>query len=296
MWHEVRPKATAYGLARSGGNGTLIARCRECSRRQGQHQPEDDRGRLLTSTAAYWTIRHVSQPIEHRWRGPITDAEMVALVTAHGGQAEARWWDQVRPHSLGWVTARLQDGGLVGFVNVAWDGGDHAFLLDTKVASEHQRQGIATALVGHAAQHAKAAGCEWLHVDFEEHLAAFYFDTCGFQPTPAGLIRLSMHRHDQEPAGLKAGSPTAEVGLSPSDSWGLARALLLTECRHGLVRPTRWLHVCERPQAGSKRAARGGCNGPSGSAVVRCLGCTAPARISNSGRSRSDRFSLDQRP
>ena len=128
--------------------------------------------------------------IEYRWRGPVTDTEMVALVAAHGGQSAAGWWDQVRPYSLGWVTARLPGADLVGFVNVAWDGGDHALLLDTKVAGEHQRRGIATELVGRAARHAKAAGCEWLHVDFEEGLAAFYFDACGFRPTPAGLIHL----------------------------------------------------------------------------------------------------------
>ena len=91
------------------------------------------------------------------------------------------------------MTARLPGGGLIGFVNVAWDGGDHAFLLDTKVAREHQRQGIATALVGHAVRHAQAAGCEWLHVDFEPHLAALYFDACGFQSTSAGVIHLSTH-------------------------------------------------------------------------------------------------------
>jgi GNAT superfamily N-acetyltransferase len=126
---------------------------------------------------------------------------MVALVRAHGGQPAAGWWDQIRPCSLGWVTARLQGGGgLVGFVNVSWDGGDHAFLLDTKVAVDHQRQDIGTALVGHAVAHARAAGCEWLHVDFEEHLTAFYFDACGFRPTPAGLIHLATHRHDQGPA------------------------------------------------------------------------------------------------
>jgi len=143
----------------------------------------------------------VSQPIEYRWRGSVTDAELVVLVTAHGGQAVAGWWDQIRPHSLGWVTARLQPGGgLVGFVNVVWDGGDHAFLLDTKVAGEYQGRGIATALVGHAARHAKEAGCEWLHVDFEQHLAAFYFDACGFRPTTAGLIHLPTHEHDREPA------------------------------------------------------------------------------------------------
>jgi ribosomal protein S18 acetylase RimI-like enzyme len=103
----------------------------------------------------------------------------------------AGWWDQIRPHSLGWVTARQPDGALVGFVDVAWDGGDHAFLLDTKVATKNQRQGIATALVGHAARHAQAAGCEWLHVDFEDHLAGFYLDACGFRRTAARLIHLA---------------------------------------------------------------------------------------------------------
>jgi ribosomal protein S18 acetylase RimI-like enzyme len=128
--------------------------------------------------------------VEYLWRGPITDAEMTELVRSHGGHAVPGWWDQIRPHSLGWVTARLADGTLAGFVNVAWDGGDHAFLLDTKVASRHQRQGIATELAARAASHAKAAGCEWLHVDFEEHLAPFYFGACGFRSTPAGLIHL----------------------------------------------------------------------------------------------------------
>ncbi len=84
----------------------------------------------------------MSSSIEYRWRGPVSGAEMVTLVRAHGGQGVAGWLDQIRPCSLGWVTARLQPhGGLAGFVNVAWDGGDHAFLLDTKVAAEHQRQG-----------------------------------------------------------------------------------------------------------------------------------------------------------
>jgi GNAT superfamily N-acetyltransferase len=125
---------------------------------------------------------------------PVSDAEMMTLITAHGGNAVPGWWDRIRPYSLGWVIARLPGDGLAGFVNVAWDGGDHAFLLDTKVARDHQRQGIATALVGHAVRHAQAAGCEWLHVDFEPHLAMFCLDACGFQSTPAGLIRLRQPR------------------------------------------------------------------------------------------------------
>ncbi|MDP9242624.1 MAG: hypothetical protein M3O84_05550 [Actinomycetota bacterium] len=34
------------------------------------------------------------------------------------------------------------------------------------------------------------AGCEWLHVDFDDHLRSFHFDACGFTPTNAGLIAL----------------------------------------------------------------------------------------------------------
>jgi ribosomal protein S18 acetylase RimI-like enzyme len=129
------------------------------------------------------------QPI-FRWRDPVNDHEIVELVRSHGGLAEQGWWDRIRPRSLGWVTARLADGSLVGFVNVAWDGGDHAFLLDTKTRSSLQGRGIGTKLVDVAARHAKAAGCEWLHVDFSYDLAPFYLDACGFRPTAAGLIHL----------------------------------------------------------------------------------------------------------
>jgi ribosomal protein S18 acetylase RimI-like enzyme len=128
--------------------------------------------------------------VSYRWRGAISDDEMVELVTSHGGRAVVGWWDRIRPHSLGWVTARDADGLLVGFVNVAWDGGDHAFLIDTKTRGSHQRRGIATEVVRQAVRHAQDAGCEWLHVDFEAELAPFYLDACGFRATDAGLVHL----------------------------------------------------------------------------------------------------------
>jgi GNAT superfamily N-acetyltransferase len=87
------------------------------------------------------------------------------------------------------VCARDGDA-LVGFVNVAWDGAVHAFVLDTMVTSAARRRGVGTQLVAVAVREARSAGCEWLHVDFEDHLRAFYFDTCGFVPTNAGLIAL----------------------------------------------------------------------------------------------------------
>jgi hypothetical protein len=49
---------------------------------------------------------------------------------------------------------------------------------------------MGTALVAIATNGARDAGCEWLHVDFEEHLRPFYLGSCGFTPTRAGLIAL----------------------------------------------------------------------------------------------------------
>jgi ribosomal protein S18 acetylase RimI-like enzyme len=128
--------------------------------------------------------------IEYVWRGELADGEMLDLVTSHGGQAVAGWWDQIRNHSLGWVTARTESGALIGFVNVAWDGCDHAFILDTKTHGDFQRRGVGTELVRQAELHANAAGCEWLHVDFRPELAPFYFDSCRFSSTAAGVLRL----------------------------------------------------------------------------------------------------------
>lgn len=128
--------------------------------------------------------------IVYAWRGPVSDEEMVDLVMSHGGRPSAGWWNRISAHSLGWVSARDRDGLLVGFVNVAWDGGDHAFLIDTKTRGSHQHRGIGTELVRRAIIRARAAGCEWLHVDFEPNLASFYFDACGFRRTDAGLVHL----------------------------------------------------------------------------------------------------------
>jgi ribosomal protein S18 acetylase RimI-like enzyme len=99
------------------------------------------------------------------------------------------WWTQVNRHSLGWVCAKVGDN-LVGFVNVAWDGALHAFILDTVVSESSRRRGVAKAMLEICVREARNARCEWLHVDFEEDLRRFYFEGCGFSPTNAGLIRL----------------------------------------------------------------------------------------------------------
>jgi GNAT superfamily N-acetyltransferase len=80
---------------------------------------------------------------------------------------------------------------LVGLVNVVWDGFAHAWIQDTMVADTDRSRGIGTHMIEIVRVECRAAGCEWLHVDFDEDLGKFYFQSCGFTPTMAGLIRLS---------------------------------------------------------------------------------------------------------
>lgn len=118
--------------------------------------------------------------------------EQVAIdalwLTAWGGPAPG-YARHVLPRSLMHVGA-FDGDRLIGFVNVAWDGGQHAFLLDTCVDPAFRRQGIATELVKRATDEARTRGAAWLHVDFEPHLDRFY-RSCGFRPTATGLIRLA---------------------------------------------------------------------------------------------------------
>ncbi|HEX2090506.1 MAG TPA: GNAT family N-acetyltransferase [Actinomycetota bacterium] len=129
--------------------------------------------------------------LNYEWRGEFENEELNRL---HAECFDHRileddWKAQVQRHSLGWVTAR-DDTDLIGFVNVPWDGAAHAFILDTMVTSWIRGRGIGKRLVEMAVDQARAAGCEWMHVDFDDDLKKFYFDSCGFTPTNAGLIAL----------------------------------------------------------------------------------------------------------
>lgn len=125
------------------------------------------------------------------WRGDFSNGELNALHAEcfEHTLLDDDWWGQVNRHSLGWICLRHR-GALTGFVNIAWDGGVHAFLLDTMVTKALRRRGLATLLVAEAVRQARQSACEWLHVDFDPHLDGFYLDGCGFVKTDAGLIRL----------------------------------------------------------------------------------------------------------
>ena len=67
------------------------------------------------------------------------------------------------------------------------------------------------------------AGCDWVHVDYEPHLADFYENACGFRPTPAGfasrrritapgeLTSMTRPLSDEETADLLASDTVARL-------------------------------------------------------------------------------------
>ena len=132
--------------------------------------------------------------VRYEWRGTFSSEELNGLHAAAFGtriftDEEWNWVDLTAKHSLGWVVAR-DELRLVGFVNVVWDGLVHAWIQDTMVDPRDHHRGIGKQLVAGAVEATRAAGCEWLHVDFDDDLRGFYFKACGFTPTNGGLIAL----------------------------------------------------------------------------------------------------------
>jgi len=137
----------------------------------------------------------VSDSTSQQWRGVFANEEVnelhaEAFDTRTFDASEWDWQELTARHSLGWVTARL-DGQLVGFVNVLWDGLVHAWIQDVMVAKSARHRKIGVGLVEAARGGALDAGCEWLHVDFDDDLKTFYLDACGFEPSSAGLMNLT---------------------------------------------------------------------------------------------------------
>ncbi len=127
--------------------------------------------------------------IQYRVSPAVDNKDLNAVFAAAWPDHTWRDFGPVLSHSLAYVCAYAGET-LVGFVNLAWDGRTHAFLLDPTVHPDWQRRGIGRELVQRATAVAREQGVDWLHVDYEPHLDGFY-RSCGFQSTPAGLIRLS---------------------------------------------------------------------------------------------------------
>ena len=127
--------------------------------------------------------------IDYRLSPPVSNAALDALYLAAWPNHQPPYdFGPELAHALVYVCAYDGDE-LIGFVRLAWDGAVHAFLLEPTVLPAYRRRGIGRALVERAVAVAGERGLQWVHVDYEPELAAFYH-ACGFMPTEAGLIRL----------------------------------------------------------------------------------------------------------
>lgn len=131
------------------------------------------------------------EPVEIRVRFPVDDEELSRLHAEafDHGFSPTPWSERLERHSRSWAGAFVA-GRLVGFVHAVWDGGKHAFLLDTAVASALRNRGVGKRVVAALTEDLRELGVEWLHVDYEPRLEGFYREACGFGATRAGLLRL----------------------------------------------------------------------------------------------------------
>jgi GNAT superfamily N-acetyltransferase len=141
---------------------------------------------------------------------PLADAELAALFRAAWPGVTKERFGPTLERSLCWVGARVGERW-VGFVNVAWDGGAHAFLLDPTVHPEYRRRGLGLALVRCATEQARQRGVEWLSVDYEPRLREFY-RRCGFRSSEAGVLHLTKPTLAERLEGTGASRSTGGSG------------------------------------------------------------------------------------
>jgi GNAT superfamily N-acetyltransferase len=127
--------------------------------------------------------------IEYRVNPTVSNGELNKLFkVSWPGTKQPKDFRPILDRSLAYICAYKTDR-LVGFVNLAWDGGIHGFILDTTVVPEHRRKGIGSGLLRRAADVAREKGIEWLHVDFIPELKSFY-RKAGYRSTEAGLLNI----------------------------------------------------------------------------------------------------------
>lgn len=134
------------------------------------------------------TARVPDAAVRYQRRAEPDTHRLDALFAAAWG-APKTGYERVFPHSFTWITAHAGEE-LVGFVNVAWDGDAHFFLLDATVHPDWQGKGIGSRLVREAIDACRGNG-DWLHVDANEGLMTHLYWPAGFAPTPAGLVDLT---------------------------------------------------------------------------------------------------------
>ncbi|MGI8553918.1 MAG: GNAT family N-acetyltransferase [Dehalococcoidia bacterium] len=134
---------------------------------------------------------NLRQTVEYRHR-PHLDHDILQDLFELAWGSRKGDFRPVLERSFTWIAA-IARGILVGFVNIAWDGGVHFFLLDLTVHPEWQHRGIGSRLVHEAIVECQGRG-EWLHVDSSRELMDGFYRPCGFSDTDAGILSVRSSR------------------------------------------------------------------------------------------------------
>jgi GNAT superfamily N-acetyltransferase len=126
--------------------------------------------------------------VEYRMKPPLTEEQLEPLFREGFVESDVQGYARVLERSLTWVGA-FHNGELIGFVNLAWDGKEHAFLLDAVVRERVRNRGVGIQMVRRAIAAAREAGVRWVHVDYEPHLDGFWA-RAGMLPTRARVLYL----------------------------------------------------------------------------------------------------------
>jgi GNAT superfamily N-acetyltransferase len=145
--------------------------------------------------------------IRYERRPALSNQDLGDLLESDVPEEDRADYSQILARSLLWIGA--YDGHrLVGYCNVAWDGGVHAFLLDPTVRAGYRRRGIGTGLVREAlAATAEYPQLQWVHVDALPELMHGFYEPTGFRPTTAGLVWLDDLRSGALHSGMRRSEP-----------------------------------------------------------------------------------------
>jgi GNAT superfamily N-acetyltransferase len=106
------------------------------------------------------------EDLQYPINSPVTSRQLNDLFAASWEGHRWRDFEPVLRRSLGYVCAWRGDE-LIGCVNLAWDGGVHAFVLDTTVRPNVRRRGVGRRLAKLAVEVARgvgSSGCTWTSI------------------------------------------------------------------------------------------------------------------------------------
>ncbi len=155
--------------------------------------------------------------VRYEWRATFSNHDVNALhaqAFAHP-ELDIDWRAQVERHSLGWVCATDASNGLASSASSTSPGtaGSTPSSSTPLVEQRLRRIGVGRGLLEVAERQSRAAGCEWLHVDFEEERRDFYLGSCGFISDAGRPDRACAESHAGHLAVARRSPPDRICGL-----------------------------------------------------------------------------------